>query len=381
MSTIGVYDYDFFNYENVMPNLECAKLVTYYRNTNNISLLAPALNPVKYTKFIIRKDYDDGIYPRECFYQNCEYGGRAFNPLKYKPLPPKIEATIPDMHVYDKYVDHFGKTQSKITQVKRILNCAHMRLAPDSKNLLTREQLEPYFYNKPTGIVLHDYDIASLNAIKLIKEMQNSREFVTRKGINPYPIGNKFPIKIYNLKDLEDWMSIVTIPNAFFFEYNGLISDVLLYRLCAENKRLARQMYYNVSYGCSSENDFLLKRAPKIFIQSLFLRKAGVKILLTYDQDFFKTKELELFIKLLNCMISFQWQENFLPALQSLYTFCKDNAKLHYINWAFLTVNVTIEQTRDIFQYFRLNNYDLFKMFYEWDSVILKGGKFVDEWE
>ena len=31
MSTIGVYDADFFRYEELMPNLECAKLVTYFR--------------------------------------------------------------------------------------------------------------------------------------------------------------------------------------------------------------------------------------------------------------------------------------------------------------------------------------------------------------
>ena len=45
MGTVAVYDYDFFTYENVIPNLECAKLVTYYRNNNDIALLAPTLTP------------------------------------------------------------------------------------------------------------------------------------------------------------------------------------------------------------------------------------------------------------------------------------------------------------------------------------------------
>lgn len=30
MGTIGIHDFDYFHYENVIPNLECAKLVTYY---------------------------------------------------------------------------------------------------------------------------------------------------------------------------------------------------------------------------------------------------------------------------------------------------------------------------------------------------------------
>ena len=94
MSTLGVYDYDFFTYENVIPNLEAAKLVTYYRQHNQIAVLSPTLNPGPYTKFFIRKEYDDGNFPREFFYRSSEYGGRAFTEDKiYIPLPPKIEQT------------------------------------------------------------------------------------------------------------------------------------------------------------------------------------------------------------------------------------------------------------------------------------------------
>ena len=72
------------------------------------------------------------------------------------------------MHIYDQYIDHFGKKNAEKIQIKRILNCAHMRLAPDSKNLLTFQELQPYFNNKTTGIFLHDYDLANLKAYDLI---------------------------------------------------------------------------------------------------------------------------------------------------------------------------------------------------------------------
>lgn len=381
MSTIAAYDYDFFHYENVVPNLECAKLVTYYRNHKEIALLAPAMTPARYGRFIIRKDYEDGIYPKEFFLQNCEYGGRAFNPKKYKQLPPEIESTVPDMHIYDRYIDHFGKTKNELAQIKRILNCAHMRLAPDSENLLSFESLQKQFKNKPTGIFLHDYDLASLKPYDLIKRLQNQREYVTRFGINPYPVGNKFPINIYSSEELKKWMEIVTIPNAFFLQYHGCMEDEVLYHLCFDNKRMARQVYYNITNGSKDENDFFINVLPKIFVQALFLRKAGVKILLTYDDGFFKTKELEKFIELLNCWISFQWKQGFPPLRQTLYAFCRSNSKLHYTNWAFQNVTVSIEETRDIFQYVREKNYPFFKMFYEWDSVLLKGGKFISEWD
>lgn len=380
MATVAVYDYDFFTYENVIPNLECAKLVAYYRKRNDIALLVPALVPTQYTKFIIRKEYNDGIYPREFFLPNCEYGGRAFTPDKYKPLDPKIEAIIPDMHIYDKYITHFGYKPAEQKLLKRILNCAHIRLAPDSQNFVPLNQLEKNFNTNPTGIILHDYDLASLKPYDYLVELQNKRTFKTRDEVNPYPIGNKYPIKIYSSDELQKWLKIVTIPNAFYIEYCGLMSDEVLYNLCMENKRMARQVFYNITYDCASENDFLMQRLPKIFIQTLFLRKAGIRILLKYDEEFLITPELRNLINLLNCVLGFQWQQNFLPKKQTLYNFCRANKQLHYQSWAFQNVSLSVEEMRNSFQYIRERNYDLFTQFYEWDSVIYEGGKFKNEW-
>lgn len=131
MATIGVYDYDFFTYENVIPNLECAKLYTYFHNKREVAVLTPRLEPERYTHFYIRKEYNDGIFPKSIFLPNCNYGGRAFTPTKYSPLLPAIERTIPNMHLYDKYIDYFGRSNTEKRQIKRILNCAHIRLSTD----------------------------------------------------------------------------------------------------------------------------------------------------------------------------------------------------------------------------------------------------------
>lgn len=178
MSTIGVMDYDFFTYKNVIPNLECAKLVTYYRAHNEVAVLSPTFNPEMYTKFIIRKEYDDGIFTKDFFLSNCEYGGRAFTPNKYIPLESKIESTIPNMHIYDKYINYFGTTNPQLNIIKRILNCAHIRLAPDSQNMLSMEELNKNLESKPTGIIFHDYDLASLHPYDLLYEFQNQRKVI-----------------------------------------------------------------------------------------------------------------------------------------------------------------------------------------------------------
>ena len=169
MAVIAVHDADFFKYEHVIPNLECAKIVEYYRQHKEITLLTPIMEPARFTKFFYRKEYDDGEYPRQIFLPNCEYGGRAFNSQQYVPLAPEIEDTIPNMHIYDSHLNHFGHTQSEQNQLRRILNCAHMRLAPDSQNLLPFEKLKKNLEQKVTGIFLHDYDLASLKPYDLIR--------------------------------------------------------------------------------------------------------------------------------------------------------------------------------------------------------------------
>lgn len=382
MSVYGVFDYDFFTYENVVPNLECAKLVTYYRQHNQLAVLSPTLNPGPYTKFFIRKEYDDGIFPREFFFQASEYGGRAFSENKiYVPLPSKIEQTVPNMHIYDQYVHHFGKTETLVKQAKRILNCAHIRLAPDSHNLLDPAQLNRNINDKTTGIFLHDYDLAALNAQDLIQELSIQRKFKTKEGINPYPVGNKFPIRVTSPADMAAWSKILTIPNAFFLEYYGLMDDATLYKLCQENQRMAKQIWYNITGGCSSEKDFFVNRLSKIFIQVLFLRRAHIKILLNYDDQIIVTKELQDLIELFNTVLSFTYQEDFAPHTQSLYKFCRDNSYFHYTTWAFLSVNLTFDEIRNAFQYIRIHDYDLFKKFYEWDEVKFNGREIVNEWE
>lgn len=75
------------------------------------------------------------------------------------------------MHIYDQYYKCFGPNKTDEIIFKRILNCAHMRLAPDGQHLLKSEDFNPYFYKGITGIFLHDYDLAALKAYDLIFEI------------------------------------------------------------------------------------------------------------------------------------------------------------------------------------------------------------------
>lgn len=373
MALIGVHDADFFKYENVIPNLECAKLMTYFYNHNEIAMLTPHLDPAKYTNFYYRKDYDDGIYPEDIFASNCIYGGRAFHPKEYKPLEKKIEATIPNMHVYDRYLSYFGKNTAVL---KRILNCAHVRLETS-----TFEQLKRNFITRPTGIILHDYNLTTKNSYEILHDLQNSRYFVSRPDeINPYPIGNKFPIQIYSEEELRLWDQMVTIPNALCLQYNGLMSDSAL-NLLKDNKRLSSQLYYEVTYGLDSEIEFLYL-LDHLFQQVTFLRRYDSPVILTYDLRIIETKEIQLFLDLLNYWMRYSWHKDFKPGYQTLTVFCKLlTTKGTTINHFKLNNSLDLNQIRRVYAFIKEYKPELYKNFYDTESAIYdetKGGIIYD---
>ena len=41
---------------------------------------------------------------------------------------------------------------------------------------------------------------------------------------------------------------------------------------------------------------------------------------------------------------------------------------------------LTVQEMREVFQYVRKHNYEVFDMFYSTPNVIAKGGKLVNEW-
>lgn len=383
MGTIGVYDYDFMNYEQVIPNLECAKMCSYFKNKKQITVLAPALEPERYTDFYIRKEYDDGIFPKEFFESNVSYGGQVFSNGIYIPLDDKIERVRPDFSVYDKYYHKYGHTKHTDAIFKKILRSAHLRLAPDGKNIDERA-IRYCMDNYPQtsgGIILHDYKPAEINGLfEAVSEMSNFRKTLNNTP-KPLPIGNKYPIDIYSSKELQKWIDIYPMTEVFFLRFHGLMDNEVLIEMLEKNRIFCRQIYYMIDEGCSSENDFLEHRAVEIFKQLLFYRMSNTKILLKYSDDFFKTKELKFLIELWNCFGNAKWFDNFLSCTQTLYRYCASRPHRLYRDVLYRARKVNQYEMREAFQYVRIHNYELFKMFYEWDRVIFKGGEIQSAWD
>ncbi len=383
MSTYGVYDYDFFHYKMVIPNLECAKLIAYFRNNNHFSILTPNYNKdAPYTQYYVRKDYDDGIYPTEFFTTSCVYGGRAFTE-NYKPLEIRAEHTIPNMHIYENYETNFGDSITDRKFFHRLLNCAHIRLSLDGKTVDDERYLWPNLTGT-NGIIFHDYDISNVEgAREMLKKLSESRYFVGEPDkLNPLPIGNKFPIRINSPKEFSEWCELTFLTGALSFEYDGLMNNNFLLDITnLQNSRLKAQLTYDPTVGCANPHEFFVQRAPEILKQVLFFRKHQQKILLKYRDKFFETREQENFMILLNCFARWKWMNGFLPCTQTLYRFARNPGLWSYQNYWHKIFTLNVQEIRDVFYYMQAKYYDLFKMFYEWDSVLLEGGELINEWD
>lgn len=375
MGVVLVYDWDYFHYSHVIPNLECAKLVAWNRNHRNITVFTDRFEPERYTQSYFRKEYDDGIYDESIINPKVLYGGRAFSDT-YKSLSEDIENTVPDFSIYEKYSDLYGSAPIDKTQIKTILYATHFRASTDGINLnpFPFDQLRS---NHPC-VVFHDYNLASIDGIHdYLYEICAARP----KG-RPYGIGNKYPIQIYDFKELIKWLDITPMANLFFLQYNGVFTDEELIELTENHGFEMRQIFYNYTYNCRDETEFMMQVLPKIYKQALFLRRSGLKVLLNIDTEFFKTKELIDLMQLINSYYTNKNINKNSPRCQTLYAYCKSERREKFRTLPFVAPSkISKDEMRNSFQYIREHNYEVFDMFYSVPGIVNRGGKLVNEWE
>ena len=374
---VGIMDYDYFTYWNTMPNLECAKLLAYYKKKKDITLLAPKLEPERYSQFYIRKDYEDRKYPKEFFLPNVSYGGRAMSQEKYIPFPLEIEKVIPDFSPYEKYLDFFGKD---VYGIKRILRAAHCRLSTNGKDIdnFVRAQLQ--IFPNTSGIIIHDYHPEQvIGAVEFLKEISNSRTFAADPTkIRPVPIGMKYPPVVRTKEELYKWIDLPPLLGVFQVQYDGLMPDSFIKELCdTKQEKKIQKIIYN-PFATISSNEEAEKLLDVVYRQCLYLSSHQINFLLTLGKNFSLSREIENLFRL--------WNEFFLSKVKkqgnTLFFFVR--AKVSTFSAPLFTEKslsnrTTIEENKKSFMYCREKNYKLFKMFYETLHVHYEKGEFVDD--
>lgn len=377
--SVGLYDIDFMTYVYVPFNLNLMKLASYYKKKKEVVVLAPKLEPERYQKMYVVKDYADDNFDRNILESNVTYSGHAFTKEFYSPMPDEIEICRPDNYLYHKFDYLFCVNKSKTELFKRMTNAEHIRLSLDGKTIWADFDKAFSLNNNPKTFIFHDYNVGAIkDSYYAVKDIVAQMD---KKNRSIHYIGTKFPIQIKTEQELRQWLSFKPMGTFYTLQYNNIFEDELLNEAIQINPYAMKKLWYNVTSVSFDENHFVEIVLPKIFRQALFLKSRKIPISLIYTDNFFKDKRWERIIDLFNYYLKTDGYKKVLrPGFRDFsrdftlfrYITCNNFKNTNVLNW------YTKEELRDLFQLVREKNYETFKMFYESCIMEFKGGKIVD---
>lgn len=372
---IGLYDADMSKYIHVPFSLELMKISSYYKKEGDIVSLSPSFSPELYNKFIYRKDFYDGYFPKELLtFENIEYGGKSFDREKYLPLNEDIEKQKADVYIYERFRDNFCNSIIMKKAFNSMIRAEHFRLSLDGKNIWENFYKQINITSDTHTLFLHDYNLNSIeNSFIILKELEKK---MSKKH---KAIANKFPIQIDNFNDLNKWISFEPSESFFNLQYNGLLKDEELYDFIKKQKgtTISKQTIYNITENVSSEKDFIKNYLKKLFRQVIFLKQEEQKIKLKYDKYLFKNKQWERVIDMFQAYLDNTYCKRKKIDLKndSLYNYANRAREYSYYGRELFLK----PELRELFSLVKKENYECFKDFYECHTVKLKGGIFQNE--
>ena len=376
--SVGILDADLTKYILVPFNLEVMKLSAYYKKKGEIVVLAPSFTPERNTKFIYRKDYDDGEYPLALTTtKNVEYGGLAFSNNVYQPLPEVIEKMKPDTGIYASMENLIKGTKSPLRYkiYQNMMTSEHCRLSLDGKTIWEDYPSQFRFLTTARNLMIHDYD---LGAVK--DSYQTVAKIMSRARTDGWAtkIGMKFPVQISDGQALLNWSSLNSNSTFYSLRYDGVIDDEPFNEWIGSCRQRAvySQMEYHVTSSRYDPNHFVEVLLPKILRQVIISRSYKIFFSLNYDEGFFPDRRWEAVLQLFNYYhnsYSNQTATRYYQMIadDTLFDFarhCQDMPKNYYGEV------YNKDQIRQIFAFVRENHYPLFRDFYECSASKL-GGK------
>lgn len=374
--SVGLWDADKTKYPTAPLNLELMKLSSYYKGKREIVNLSPELDPSKYTKFMIRKDYNDGeFFPELVNCDNVEYGGYAYTNDEYFPLDLEIEKQKPDTYIYERMRNKMGPEKYLVAAFETMMRAQHARLSLDGKTVWSGFEKQLDIHPRTCVLFLHDKNLQNIEgaqeAIDYIMELMPSNA-ASRK------LAMKFPVIVDNMTDLKSWLKYESSLHYYSLQYRGVMNDEEVYDLLVNSdyRTSPKKIDYIVTASASNEDDFVKNYLLKIFYQALFFRMMKIKISLKYEEGFFIDKRWERLLDLFNAFIATTVilpQSHFDRVIKydSLYSFVSSFDEKNRFKYPF-----SKEDARQLFSFVREKHYELFRQFYDCHTVKLMGGKF-----
>ena len=368
----GLYDGDLYLYPQVpFFNLELMKYATYYKRKREIVVFTPKFNPSMYSNYLVRQDYPSRR-PYSTAYKNVVYGGRAFDGEKYKPLPLEIELCKPDITIYNKLENEIIKNKTTKNGFNTMRRAEHVRLSLDGTTIMPQWEKQLRKESDRFGIIFHDYDLGAIDgAYELISD--NLSQIIKHKS--GARIGMKFPTQLNTEEDLLKWLELPPLNQYYFLQYNGILTTDHAEELKENRTRSAaqRQVVVNV-IGNTSYEDFTTTGIVNLLQSILDLRRHRLFFPLIYDKAFFTDNRWVEVLKLFDFFIAHtaknlhkdSYYTNTVP-YETFYSCIKKETKKSKFNYMPI---VTKQQAERAFQFVREQNYDLFKMFYEYTGEL-----------
>ena len=376
--SVGLHDADMSAYLLVPFNLEIMKLSAYYKKKGEIVVLSPSFTPHRNTKFIYRKDYDDGDFPRGLTtYGNIEYGGLAFSQNRYQPLPIEIERMKPDTSIYSKMESKIiGPATSERRKIyNNMIEAEHCRLSLDGKTIWPEYTKQFKNLKQARNLMFHDYDLGAVDGA--FEEVQRLLARARTDGWATR-VGMKFPIQLSDGADLLKWSTLRANSTFYSVRFNGVIDNQSFQEWVERQyeKSVYTQMEYHVTDARYDENHFTTCLLPQILRQVIFSRRYRVSFSLTYDEGYFSDPRWEEVIRLFNFYhTSFMGETEavFYKKIEddTLFDFAANTMKRPYGTYG--SDAMTTAEVRKIFEFVREHNYPLFKDFYECNARSIGG--------
>lgn len=365
--SVGLYDADFFTYHQTIFNLEIMKLATYFKKKKEITTMAPSFSPDHYSQFYYRKDFNDGILPKNLNqFSNIQYGGLAFSNNKYVPLAEEIEQCAPDTSIYDRHENIFTEDNgTNRLNFKSQQRGIHFRLSLDGQTIWKDFKKQIPKNSRARVCFLHDQNLANIEgAHETIKSIMEQVKLSEKTKIS---LCNKFPIITHDFKNFSSWLDFVNASLYFNIQYNGMLEDNEIVEIVNKiNPSNSTNIYYNPFVSSYGADDFSEELLIKIFKQTLFLYRNQKQFLLTYSNSFQVPDEIK---KMLNLFTAYGRSGATPPT--SLFYFVKQLRKQPRYHRELITMPEAI----DVFYYTQKNYPELFKLFYEAGGAEFKGGE------
>lgn len=368
----GLYDGDYHLYPQIpFFNLELMKYATYYKHRREIVVFTPKFTPNMYGHYIVRQDYlSNHMYSMQ--YKNVVYGGRAFDGGIYKPLPMDIELCKPDTSIYNKLESQLVINAATKNSFSTMRRAEHVRLSLDGQHINPDWEKQLRKDTNTFGLILHDYNLGQIEGAKELITDFLPQIIANKAGVR---IGMKFPTQVNSEEELLQWLNIPPLNRYYSLQYNGILTINHAQELVENRHQSAAQtqLLLNVTSHNTYEN-FIKIGIIQLFKSILDLRRYKLFFPLIYDKTFFTDQRWVKVLDLFNFFIahiknSFQKDEYYEDKIskETLYSCVKrEITKNKHGHTSYLTK----KEAQQIFQFVREQNYDLFKMFYEYTGEL-----------